>query len=73
MSVNGFPGNRHEGYTTRAAAEEAWHHAVAVGGTGPAPPPDVAQLSSHINPSLSDEEAYWVVVQGVTPGVYHGM
>jgi hypothetical protein len=72
MSVNGFPGNRHEGYTTVAAAEEAWRHAVAVGETGPAPPLDVAQRSSYSSP-LNDEDAYWVIVQGVAPGVYHGL
>jgi len=71
VSINGFPGNRFQGYTTVAAAEEAWSHALANGTTGPAPPPDPTPPLSYSSP-LSDEDAYWVVVQGVAPGVYHG-
>lgn len=67
MSVIRFSGQRYKGYYTVEEAVDAWNHASGVGNIGPVPTVMPA------GPSISDEEAYWVVLQGLKPGVYHGL
>ena len=69
-SVDGFSGNRYEGFYSVAAAEEAWLHARAAGNTGSIPEPVVSPPSPP--EPLDDEQVYWVIVKGASPGVYHG-
>lgn len=75
MSVIGFSGQRYKGYDTVQEAEDAWEHANAVGNVGPITATMAAGPSTHtkFDHILSDEEAYWVVLQGRYPGVYHGL
>lgn len=67
MSVIRFSGQRYKGYYTVEEAVDAWNYASGVGNIGPAP------TRTGFNHILSDEEAYWVVLHGLNPGVYHGL
>lgn len=75
-SVIRFSGQRYKGYYTKQEALDAWDHANAVGNIGPVPAdaapagPSTYTNFSHV---LSDEEAYWAVLQGLKPGVYRGL
>lgn len=75
MSVIRFPGQRYKGYYTRQAAQDAWDHANAVGNIGPISAAAAAGPSTYTNFDhvLSDEEAYWALLRGLHPGVYHGL
>lgn len=75
MSVIRFSGHRYKGYYTVEEAVDAWNYASGVGNIGPAPTvvPAGPSTRTEFNYVLSDEEAYWVVLQGLNPGVYHGL
>lgn len=75
MSIIRYPGQRYKGYYTVHEAQDAWEHANAVGNVGPLPATMSAGPSTHtrFDHVLSDEEAHWVVLQGLNPGVYHGL
>lgn len=74
MSVIGFPKQRFKGYYTVEEAVDAWNHANGVGNIGPIPEITPAGPSTYtkFNHVISDEEAYWAVLQGINPGVYRG-
>lgn len=75
MSIIGYSGQRYKGYYTVDEAQDAWEHANAVGTVGPLPAAMPTGPSTHtrFDHVLSDEEAYWAVLQGLNPGVYHGL
>lgn len=75
MSVIRFPSQWYKGYETIEEAKDAWEHANAVGNIGPITTTTPAGPSTHtkFNHVLSDEEAYWAILQGRRPGVYHGL
>lgn len=74
-SVIRFPGQRYKGYYTIQEAEDAWEHANGVGNIGPVTAATATGTSTRtkFNHVLSDEEAYWAVLRGQHPGVYHGL
>lgn len=75
-SIICFSGQRYKGYYTKQEALDAWDHANAVGNVGPVPAdaaPAGPSTYTNFTHVLSDEEAYWVVLQGLRPGVYHGL
>lgn len=74
-SVIRFSGQRYKGYYSVQEAKDAWDHANAVGNVGPITAATVAGPSTDtkFNHVLSDEEAYWALLQGQYPGVYHGL
>lgn len=74
MSVIRFTGQRFKGYYTVEEAKDAWEHANAVGNIGPiTTTPAGPSTRTAFNHVLSDEEAYWVILQGRRPGVYCGL
>lgn len=75
MSVIRFSEQRYKGYDTVQEAKDAWDHANAVGNIGPITAAKTAGPSTHtkFDHVLSDDEAYWALLQGQCPGVYHGL
>ncbi|KAF8220136.1 hypothetical protein L208DRAFT_1382746 [Tricholoma matsutake] len=68
--VNGYCNSSQQGFPTREVAQAAWVHALA-NHTLYTTTCSCAAVTVYAG-QLSDEEAYWVVLQGARPGVYHG-